>query len=714
MLKIRGFCLVIAVCLGMILLSAACLAETSQMQITNCEEWVSLREHEFSSSDRLAKVPYNATVTNCSPAMNGFIRCTYNGITGYIPQKYLVLVDEDEALYTYDEIFSLGYDSSPIIERRGDYTVVITMSYAENETLRIGCFDAEMKPVWSYTTASLEETMLDVTDAFVGGTEDRPLVYVYNLHQGVDENKREESLPHPSSFETDNIAKPDVLTALDFYTGEVVWSLSAEETGLTSGGIVHACDDYGKLYIGEYSGIDPIVITADGEIISRTASGNDSIFWLYEITSESGKMVCKYESGLDGSMGTETYHEVTYTISQEAFDPGVPLDEMVITTQYYYSSGPHSCYSTLYSAFDLRAREKNVYAVADGEVIVSEFSTTSRFGNFIIIKHTLYNESGEEKYIYSLYAHLKERHVQKGDMVKKGENIAISGNSSKDQPMDHHLHFELFEADANKSSSTKSGNIWPVYHAKDLRYTQQVVVVNGNKNDPISQTFSKYIKEHYELKNDLYVRKENSPIPKMDSFASNLYTSNEKVVVIEGYIYPSRIDLVVGDMRITKKTAENDTASFEVVSSKTGMEAVSGIDILDSELKQELSPEILNATESLRMSISTSDQEIILEMARVFSAVTDAAEELLSGTGYKVIPLGEAYAQADPNTKYRIDSLFVGMANIIIEEALVPGTGYSLDSMYETVDLLDGMPLEEVALIGSVFDELAKTLNQGS
>lgn len=57
-------------------------------QVTDCLEYVSLREAPDKSSARLAKVPLGATVTRCL-YLEDFIQCTYNGKTGYILSCYL-------------------------------------------------------------------------------------------------------------------------------------------------------------------------------------------------------------------------------------------------------------------------------------------------------------------------------------------------------------------------------------------------------------------------------------------------------------------------------------------------------------------------------------------------------------------------------------------------------------------------------------------------
>lgn len=57
-------------------------------EVTDCLEYVSLREIPDKSSARLKKVPLGATVTACVD-MGDFICCTYDGKTGYILSRYL-------------------------------------------------------------------------------------------------------------------------------------------------------------------------------------------------------------------------------------------------------------------------------------------------------------------------------------------------------------------------------------------------------------------------------------------------------------------------------------------------------------------------------------------------------------------------------------------------------------------------------------------------
>jgi murein DD-endopeptidase MepM/ murein hydrolase activator NlpD len=82
---------------------------------------------------------------------------------------------------------------------------------------------------------------------------------------------------------------------------------------------------------------------------------------------------------------------------------------------------------------DLRAKVGTpIYASMDGLVVYAG-SKISGYGNLVILRH--------ENEISTLYAHNKTILVKKGDFVKKGVQIAISGKSGR--ATGPHLHFEV-------------------------------------------------------------------------------------------------------------------------------------------------------------------------------------------------------------------------------------------------------------------------------
>jgi murein DD-endopeptidase MepM/ murein hydrolase activator NlpD len=75
-----------------------------------------------------------------------------------------------------------------------------------------------------------------------------------------------------------------------------------------------------------------------------------------------------------------------------------------------------------------------VVASAGGTVTTSAYSTTSGYGNYIIIDHG----GGWQ----TLYAHLQSRAVSRGASVSKGQRIGTVGNTSATASIGVHLHYE--------------------------------------------------------------------------------------------------------------------------------------------------------------------------------------------------------------------------------------------------------------------------------
>ncbi|ALN87697.1 peptidase M23 family protein [Lysobacter capsici] len=75
-----------------------------------------------------------------------------------------------------------------------------------------------------------------------------------------------------------------------------------------------------------------------------------------------------------------------------------------------------------------------VVASAAGEVTVSTYSTTTGYGNYVVIDH-----GGGWK---TLHAHLQSRAVSVGAKVKQGQKIGLVGNTSAKYELAPHLHYE--------------------------------------------------------------------------------------------------------------------------------------------------------------------------------------------------------------------------------------------------------------------------------
>lgn len=102
--------------------------------------------------------------------------------------------------------------------------------------------------------------------------------------------------------------------------------------------------------------------------------------------------------------------------------------------EYYISSEFGKRGSGFHHGIDLACKEgSNIYAADSGVVVYAASEKDgSAYGNRILIRH----KNGIE----TLYAHLSEFAVKKGDKVSQGEFIGLSGNTGNSTGP--HLHFE--------------------------------------------------------------------------------------------------------------------------------------------------------------------------------------------------------------------------------------------------------------------------------
>ena len=113
---------------------------------------------------------------------------------------------------------------------------------------------------------------------------------------------------------------------------------------------------------------------------------------------------------------------------------GSPLKDTKITASFGYRIHPILKKKKFHRGIDLRAKRKTkVFATADGIVKYVQARNKGGFGRVIKISHNYGFET--------LYAHLRKTNVKIGDIVKKGDVIALSGNSGRSTGP--HLHYEV-------------------------------------------------------------------------------------------------------------------------------------------------------------------------------------------------------------------------------------------------------------------------------
>lgn len=78
-------------CAALLLCALGTALASRGMRVTNCKEWVSLRQSPNESAKRLAKVPLGAHVLAYPEANPGsdFVYCVYQDQEGYILAQYL-------------------------------------------------------------------------------------------------------------------------------------------------------------------------------------------------------------------------------------------------------------------------------------------------------------------------------------------------------------------------------------------------------------------------------------------------------------------------------------------------------------------------------------------------------------------------------------------------------------------------------------------------
>lgn len=247
---------ILAILAALAMLLAACLGAAAEqdedggiMVVANCESWVSLRAAPDTGSERLAEVPLGALVKGCDPISQEFIRCEYQGQTGYILSQYL---------------------RAPALAAQADgLTVIAVRSYVSSgaESMEVICMDAQGGERWRRVFQSPFGTELDCTDTFMGGTADDPMVMVHVLGIG--------------------------LRALELQTGEDRWAVPSEAVNL-GGSLSTAVAEDGTMYIGGYYGPDPVAISAEGKVLWQAQTEHDA-YWMTGIELTDEGVVTSYE-----------------------------------------------------------------------------------------------------------------------------------------------------------------------------------------------------------------------------------------------------------------------------------------------------------------------------------------------------------------------------------------------------------------------------------
>ena len=263
------------------------------MKVVRCRESVSLRATPDKTGTVLAKVPVNAVVLYCDNNVNHyknaryrkqadlFIHCEYDGQEGYILSKYLQRAPEfepaetrqDNEVMTKEAIAEKG----EVILSWNEYNVSVLASYEEVnedgaawEYIHVGCFIND-EPNWGYTEAVRREGKPLTLKAFMGGTEDEPMVCIYD--EGY------------------------ALLMLDLMDGTEVWSIMKHECAFGDASAIAVEEEGGNMYIAGSNGPDPVAVSVDGEILWRSDIDDASVSGPAKITLNVKDIEVDYDNG---------------------------------------------------------------------------------------------------------------------------------------------------------------------------------------------------------------------------------------------------------------------------------------------------------------------------------------------------------------------------------------------------------------------------------
>ncbi|WP_409294877.1 murein hydrolase activator EnvC family protein [Peribacillus sp. SCS-26] len=135
----------------------------------------------------------------------------------------------------------------------------------------------------------------------------------------------------------------------------------------------------------------------------------------------------------------------TYHAPEPAPSPAVSSGNFTRPAAGALSSNYGARWGTKHMGVDIAARGYvPVMSAADG--VVSRAYTSSSYGNVVFVSHSINGQ------VYTtVYAHMQSFSVSTGQVVAKGQQIGVMGNTG--QSTGQHLHFELHRGEWNAAKS---------------------------------------------------------------------------------------------------------------------------------------------------------------------------------------------------------------------------------------------------------------------
>lgn len=121
-------------------------------------------------------------------------------------------------------------------------------------------------------------------------------------------------------------------------------------------------------------------------------------------------------------------------LEKQASPSGLPVKKGYMSSRYGWRTDPITGERTMHTGVDVAGRRgSEVVAAASG--VVTWAGRDAGYGNLVEISHS--------DDLVTRYAHNKENLVHAGDIVRKGETIALMGSSGR--ATGSHVHFEVYK-----------------------------------------------------------------------------------------------------------------------------------------------------------------------------------------------------------------------------------------------------------------------------
>lgn len=174
-----------------------------------------------------------------------------------------------------------------------------------------------------------------------------------------------------------------------------------------------------------------------------------------------------------------------------------------------------------------------VYATASG-VVTASADFGAPWGNIIVVQHT-FLENGKIRTVHSLYAHLDKRLAEKGDTLKRRQQLGTIGTGGG--TFAAHLHFEI----RTEKLADRATTYWPSDDGKD----------------------SKWVLEHYEKPSAFIDAHRKLTVPANEAVIVLAFKKPYRLFVYKNGAYLREFPLGLGQAPLGHKQKQGDNRTPE-------------------------------------------------------------------------------------------------------------------------------------------------------